>query len=297
MSRILKITVLFLLFIAVTGSIFAYNKTVNNKEPEPYTYKGGKNIECLYYNATDFINIPYYETIKVGGDILGCIVPHHLAAKDLIHEVFQNTSKDKYKTVVLIGPDHESIDKGKIFTTLSNWQTPTGILETGREITEELLKCSFVKEDADKLTIEHSASSIIPFINYYLKDVKVVTLVFTKQVKIEDVETLTDILYENVDLEETLFIASVDFSHYLNLQNADKMDLVSMEAIKNKDIDKIMSFTNDNLDSPISIVTMLKLMDKAGSSENTVLNNSNSELELKKKIEETTSYITYLFYR
>ena len=280
---------------AATGSIFAYNNTTNKSESVPYNYNS-RNIECLYYNVRDFINIPDYKITKDVGNVRGCIVPHHLVAKDLIHEVFQNTSKNKYKTVVLIGPDHESINKGKIFTTLSNWQTPTGILETDGEITKKLLKNNFVIESTDKLTMEHSTSSIIPFINYYMKDVKVITLVLTKQVRLEDVEILTNALYENLNMEETLFIASIDFSHYLNLQNAEKMDSISMEAIQNKDIDKIMSFTNDNLDSPISVVAMLKIMDKAGISEKTVLNHSNSELILKKKTEETTSYITYLFY-
>jgi hypothetical protein len=277
------------------GSIFAYNNTTNKIEQEPYLYNS-RNIECLYYNARDFINIPDYETAQDAGTIRGCIVPHHLLAKGLIHEVFQNVSKNEYKTVVLIGPDHESTDKGKIFTTLRDWQTPTGILETDSKFTEELLKYDFVKEGDDKLTTEHSTSSIIPFINYYLNDVKVISLVLTKQVRLEDVEILTDALYENLNMEETLFIASIDFSHYLNLDDADKMDSISMEAIQNKDINKIMSFTNDNLDSPISLVTMLKMMDKADISERAVLNRSNSELILKKKTEETTSYITYLFY-
>lgn len=284
-----------MVFMAATGSIFAYNNTTNKSESVPYNYNS-RNIECLYYNVRDFINIPDYKITKDVGNVRGCIVPHHLVAKDLIHEVFQNTSKNKYKTVVLIGPDHESINKGKIFTTLSNWQTPTGILETDGEITKKLLKNNFVIESTDKLTMEHSTSSIIPFINYYMKDVKVITLVLTKQVRLDDVEILTNALYENLNMEETLFIASIDFSHYLNLQNAEKMDSISMEAIQNKDIDKIMSFTNDNLDSPISVVAMLKIMDKAGISEKTVLNHSNSELILKKKTEETTSYITYLFY-
>ncbi len=277
------------------GSIFAFNNTANKKQPEPYLYNS-RNIECLYYNTKDFINIPEYETPLNVGTVKGCIVPHHFVAKDLIHEIFQNIKQHKYKTVVLIGPDHESTNKGKIFTTLSNWQTPTGILETDSELTEKLLRYNFVIENDDKLTMEHSTSSIIPFINYYLKSVKVVTLVLTKQLKLEDVETLTNALYENLNMEETLFIASIDFSHYLNLQNADKMDSISMEAIKNKDINKIMSFTNDNLDSPISVITMLKLMDKLGSKEKTVLNHSNSELILKKITEETTSYMTYLFY-
>jgi len=295
LNKLPKIIVAILIIIVTTGSIFAYNKNNISNNTGSYLYNG-RNIECLYYNATDFINILEYETAQDTGTIRGCIVPHHLVAKDLIHEVFQNMSRNKYKTVVLIGPDHESTDKGKILTTLSDWQTPTGIQETDSELTKELLKYSFVKEDDKKLTLEHSTSSIIPFINYYLKDVKVVTLVLTKQVKLEDVEILTDELFKNVNMDETLFIASVDFSHYLNLGEADKMDLISMEAIQNNDIDKIMSFTNDNLDSPISIAAMLKIMDKARISKKTVLRHSNSELILKKNIEETTSYITYLFY-
>jgi AmmeMemoRadiSam system protein B len=295
MNKFFKVFTVFLLFITIAGSILAYNNTAKNR-PEKYFFDGRKNIECLYYNPSDFINIPEYETSQDIGTIHGCIVPHHLVAKDLIHEVFQNVQKNNYKTVVLIGPDHESTNKGKIFTTLSDWQTPRGILETDSKLTKELLKYDFVIEDDDKITMEHSTSSIIPFINHYLKNIKIVTLVLTKQVKLEDVEILTDELYKNINLHETLFIASVDFSHYLNLEDAQKKDLISMEAIKNKDTNKIMSFTNDNLDSPISVVTLLKMMDKLGAAEGAILNHSNSELILKKKIEETTSYITYLFY-
>jgi AmmeMemoRadiSam system protein B len=297
MNKTFKTFLAFLLFLAVMSNIAACNKNnTHNDASEPYIQNGKKNIECLYYNKTDFINIPDYELTSDAGTVHGCIVPHHLVAKDLIHEVFQNVSKDKYKTVVLIGPDHESTDKGKIFTTMSNWQTPTGILETDVELTKELLKYNFIKENDDKLTMEHSTSSIIPFINFYMKDVKVVTLVLTKQVKLSDVETLTDVLYDNIRTDETLFIASVDFSHYLSLEESNKMDLISMESIQNKDIQRIMSFTNDNLDSPVSIATMLKMMDKTGTSKKIVLRNSNSELILKKEFDETTSYITYLFY-
>ena len=296
MNKILKTSIAFLLLMAVM-SIPACNKNNSQSDAsDSNIHSGRKNIECLYYNSLDFINIPDYELNSHAGTVQGCIVPHHLVAKDLIHEVFQNACKNKYKTVVLIGPDHESTDRGKVFTTLSSWQTPTGILETEVELTQQLMKLSFVKEDDEKLTVEHSTSSIIPFINYYLKDVKVVTLVLTKQLKLSDMEALTDALHDNITPDETLFVASVDFSHYLSLDEADKMDLISMDAIQNNDINKIMSFTNDNLDSPISIAAMLNVMDKTGASKKMVLNRSNSELILKREFDETTSYITYLFY-
>jgi len=293
------VIVVLILIVASFIVIFIYNNNqdaATSNELQTYLYNGSKNIECIYYNTTDFLDIKHYVLKQDAGTIHGCIVPHHLLAKDLIHEVFQNVSKDKYKTVVLIGPDHESINRGKIFTTLSDWQTPMGILETDKKITSELLNNSFIVENDEKLTSEHSTSGIIPFIKYYMNDVKVIAIVLTKQVKLKDIDVLVEQLYKNVNIDETLFIASVDFSHYLNLDNANDMDLISMDAIKNKDINRIMTFTNDNFDSPISVVTMLKMMDKIGANNSSVLNHSNSELILKKKIEETTSYITYLFY-
>lgn len=299
MNKLTKIvTVALMLVLSLFSiSIFNNNKDTNTiDEVDTYLFNGNKNIECLYYNTTDFINIKKYELKKDIGTIHGCIVPHHLLAKDLIHEVFQNVCKNKYKTVVLIGPDHESINKGKIFTTLSDWQTPMGILETDKTIINYLIENNIITENDDKLTKEHSTSGIIPFIKYYLGDVNVIALVLTKQTKIDDIDKLVESLYGNININETLFIASVDFSHYLSLNTANKMDLESMDAIKNKKVDKIMNFKNDNLDSPISIITMLKIMDKIGSKNTTVLNHSNSEIIIKEKLEETTSYITYLFY-
>ena len=117
----------------------------------------------------------------------------------------------------------------------------------------------------------------------------------SKQTKLKDIEKLIDDLGNFVDIEKTLFIASVDFSHYLTLEQADRMDSITMDAIKNKDINKIMSFTNDNLDSPVSIVTMLGLMDKLYEADAHMLNHSNSELIVRQRMDETTSYITYIF--
>lgn len=299
--RILKIAVVTIILVVAISIIFSYNENtktnVESYEADSYFYNGKENMKCLYYDEKDFVNIIDFEVKDSIGSIHGCILPHHLTASDLIHEVFQNINKNDYDTVVLIGPDHESINKGKIFTTLNDWQTPMGILKTDQIITNDLLKNDFVIVNDEKLTIEHSTSSIIPFIKYYLEDANVVTLVLTKQTKLEDVDLLIESLYNSVNKEKTLFIASVDFSHYLNLNNANKMDLISMEAIQNKDINKIMSFTNDNLDSPVSIVTMLKMMDKLDSNNPYLLNHSNTELITKMKIEETTSYLTYLFYK
>jgi len=273
---------------------------ITDLKPSPQTenninFNSKNNIECLYYDPVDFVNIKQFELYNHGAAIRGSILPHHLLASDLIHEVFQNIRKQQYETVVLIGPDHESILMGKVFTTLKDWQTPMGVLRTEQNITRELLQNDFLIEDDSKLTKEHSISSIVPFVKYYMDDVKIVTLAMTKQTKLEDVEKLVDDLSCLVDTDKTLFISSVDFSHYLDLECANQMDAISMEAINSKDINKIMSFTNDNLDSPVSIVIMLKLMDKLYEADIHMLNHSNSELIVQQQMDETTSYITYIF--
>lgn len=297
--RILKPLTVLIIFIAAGLVFFAgagIDSKAENSESGLNLYEGKENLQCLYYNEKDFVGIKSFEVKNLPGSIQGCILPHHLTASEMIHEVFQNVERNKYETVVLIGPDHESIQKGKVFTTLKNWQTPVGILETDAEITSRLLESSFVLESDEKLTVEHSISGIVPFVKYYLGDAKVVTLALTRQTRAEDLETLTDILCESIDREKTLFIASVDFSHYLDLENADRMDLISMDAIENRNIDKIMSFTNDNLDSPVSIAAILKIMDKLNADNTCLLNHSNTELITKTKMKETTSYLTYLFY-
>lgn len=293
--RIIKPAAAVIIFLAVMSLIGDFKSTdAKSHEKDVYLYEGKENLQCLYYDERDFVNIKNFEVKDVKGSIRGCILPHHLIAADLIHEVFQNAGS-QYETVVLIGPDHESINKGKVFTTLKDWQTPMGILETDTKITGGLLKDSFVLTDDEKLTKEHSASGIIPYIKYYMGDVKVVTLVLTKQVKSEDMDKLIENLYESIDAGKTLFIAAVDFSHYLNLENAERMDSITMKAIEDRDIKKIMSFTNDNLDSPPSIAALLKMMNKLNAADTYLLNHSNSELVSKIKTNETTSYLTYLF--
>ena len=261
-----------------------------------YQYNGESNLECLYYNLMDFMNIKEYNYLDDVGTIRGLIVPHHLLAKDLIHEAFQITNNTKYKTIVIFGPDHESKDRGKVFTSSSNWQTPMGILDADKDIIKSILNFDFVQENNEKLTIEHSISGLVPFIEHYFSDAKIVPIVLTKQLTLENLDKLLYTLKENIKVEDTLFISSVDFSHYLSLEKSNEMDKISTYAILNKDFGRIMKFTNDNLDSPNSIAAILKSMELIGAKNIKLINNSNSQIILDKNIEETTSYITFMFY-
>jgi len=292
----INIAVIFITTLLILFSIFI--AVLNEKENslDFYLPNSEQSLQCLYYNVLDFMSIKEYNNLEEVGTIRGLIVPHHLLAKDLIHEAFQISDRTKYKTIVVFGPDHESMDRGKVFTSSSNWQTPTGILNANKDIIEIISNLDFVVENNEKLTIEHSISGLVPFIEYYYYDVKIIPIALTKQLTLENLDKLLISLVENIEVEDTLFISSVDFSHYLSLEKANEMDKISIEAISNKDIKKIKTFTNDNLDSPNSITAMLKAMDLIGAKNMKILNNSNSQIILNKKLDETTSYITFMFY-
>lgn len=257
---------------------------------------GEQNLQCIYYNVMDFMNIKEYNNLDDVGTIRGLIVPHHLLAKDLIHEAFQIADKTKYKTIVIFGPDHESKDRGKVFTSSSNWQTPMGILDADKGIINSILNLDFVLENNEKLTIEHSISGLVPFIEHYFSDAKIIPFALTKQLTLENLDKLIYTLKDNIKVEDTLFISSVDFSHYLSLEKSNEMDKISIDAILNKDLEKIMGFTNDNLDSPNCIAAMLKSMELIVDNNIKIITNSNSQIILNRKLEETTSYITFMFY-
>lgn len=292
----INIAVIFITMLLILFSIFI--SVLNEKENslDFYLPNSEQSLQCLYYNVLDFMSIKEYNNLDDVGTIRGLIVPHHLLAKDLIHEAFQILDRTKYKTIVVFGPDHESMDRGKVFTSSSNWQTPTGILNADKDIIEIISKLDFVIENNEKLTVEHSIAGLVPFIEYYFSDAKIVPIALTKQLTLENLDKLLKSLIENVEAEDTLFISSVDFSHYLSLEKANEMDKISIEAISNKDIKKIKTFTNDNIDSPNSISAMLKAMELIGAKNMNILNNSNSQIILNKKLNETTSYITFMFY-
>lgn len=290
-----------ILFIVIYILFFNIDNRKNNIESFDnvlYSDSTKDLIKCLYYDKRDFINIKKCDKNPVIS-AKGCIVPHHLVAKDLIHEVFQNisdNSNNRYDTVVLLGPDHESKAEGQVFSTNKNYDTPYGELKSNLKIINALAENDCVTLNDEKMTLEHSTSSIVPFVKYYFKDSSVVTLAISKQTKPKKIKEILNNILENSEDDRLLFVASVDFSHYLTLNEANEMDIVSMDLIENRNVEKIMTLNNDYMDSPISIVTMLYAMDKLEALNILRVNHSNMDLILKNHSLETTSYLTYIFY-
>jgi len=228
--------------------------------------------------------------------VIGGIVPHHLLAGNMIAEFFYQISLSSPNTLIVLGPNHRKLGTSGIHTSKLDWGTAFGILEANSDIAEDLVKNFKALENTTLMEEEHSVSSLVPYIKYYMPDVKIVPILLhgnnTKQESVKLGKKLSEFSSGNPGV---VIIASVDFSHYLNADTAKKMDEITLEAIKSNDIDSIYAMGNDNLDSPPSIITLLTAMGDLNSSGLEILGHGVSSDITGIGADYTTSYFTILF--
>jgi len=251
-------------------------------------------IKCIYYNDSEFMqSIMNAQKVKPdSGNIVGGIVPHHLLACDLIASFFKTVSGENYDYVVVIAPNHKREGSRLINTAFENWSTHFGVLESDGELIKSITGLKAADSKARLLEEEHSVSSIVPYIKYYLPNVKIVPILLHGNYGMKNSIELGHKIYNNISQKKALVIASVDFSHYIPPEKADMMDEITLKAIKAWDIGAISQMTNDNMDSPPSIMTLLTVMKDAGTDEFKLLGHDNSARIAKTYSDSTTSYFT-----
>lgn len=282
------------------------------------TTKPLATLQCKYYNEKDFMSSVIAArqnqftakqnktatkqnivevTIK-SSSVAGGIVPHHLLAGKMIAEFFQALSIDNPEIVVVIAPNHRRIGVSGLHTSIQSWATAFGVLEADSELTGKLIKTLNASQNTALMEEEHSISSLVPYIKYYLPQAKIVPVLLHGNYTAKESQKLGDLLSETLsDNPRAAIIASVDFSHYLDVDTADKMDEITLAAIKSGDIPSISIMGNDNLDSPPSIMTLLSAMEEMGTSVPEVLSHGNSSDITGSGADYTTSYYTMIFKR
>ncbi|HZX47265.1 MAG TPA: AmmeMemoRadiSam system protein B [Clostridia bacterium] len=249
---------------------------------------------CRFYNERDF-----FESLSKSGSepadvrIRGGIVPHHLVAGYMIADFFGILSGREVERVIVVGPNHY-LKGARVTSSRYNWQTPFGILKTDTVLVDELTGSGIAGADEDAIASEHSIAAIVPYIKYYLPDSSIVPIILHPDLTEREAENLADLLLQNTGDRDVL-VASVDFSHYLTEEEAMQRDTVTLKAIEERDYARLLKMGDEYLDSPPSLVTLMKAMDKAGAGSMKVLHHSNSARILERDLEETTSYFTLIY--
>lgn len=222
------------------------------------------------------------------------IVPHHDLASELIAEVFQTIAHEKKVTrVIIVGPNHSDAGSSLVYSARFDWQTPERKVLADQGVIGSLYKSGVIGLDDKILANEHAAFVPILFVAHYFPEATVVPLIISSKQTADQsfalAKTLTSLLDEN-----TIVIGSIDFSHYLPSDVAVKKDALTAELMKKKDYRRIAQLNNDYVDSPQSVVTMLKLAELRGL--NTLeLRHTNSGGFMHRQLLSSTSYFALCF--
>jgi len=268
----------------------------NNEEIENNAeYKNNKYNESLFYDPKDFYStLPKNVDERIDG-VKGIVCTHHLLASEMLHEIFLKIDNiEKYRKVVIIGPDHYSIDTKKIYTTQLDWMTPFGKLEINQDALEIALEYENIVIENSILEREHSNAALVHFVKYYMPGVKILNFTLPGTLDLQEVLDFTSFLEEEIIDGETLLIGSIDFSHYLDYDTANKKDDETYKKIQERNFVDIMNFDNDNVDSPQTLVVFLEVMNRLNG-ELTFINNKNSYDIISVDKSETTSYFTLIY--
>lgn len=183
---------------------------------------------------------------------LGAVAPHagYVYCGKTAASVYNNISID-FETAVILGPNHSGLGVG-IATSLENWKTPLGNLETDQEFVNEITKDSVIMDYPKSHWHEHSIEVQLPWLQYRFKDFKIVPI--TINPIYFDVETCREIGEKIAEASRLLrrkivIIASSDFTHYGSAYAYEPFEGSESEILKNiKEMDSEV----------ISLVTSLR---------------------------------------
>lgn len=268
------------------------------QEPKSRIAVHTETIKCNFYNDKQFrkslslAEDRKYSAVKIRGGI----VPHHLLADNMISTFFKTLASQKPEIVVVIGPNHEGRGDKDLYTGKWDWETPFGILHADNSLVSYLIKEKSAGADMRLLEEEHSVSTLIPYIKYYMPDVSVAPILIKGTQKPDDAVELGRALEKALSGRRYVIIASTDFSHYLPESEANKMDEITLQAITRRNIEAIGQMGNDNIDSPPSAITLLSAMNSLGVRNIVILDHDNSATLADSGSDSTTSYFTMMFY-
>lgn len=236
------------------------------------------------------------KNIPLENYIYGGVIPHHLLPGFILADFFTSLSRQKVRTIILIGPNHPDLGSSRILTSLQGWETPFGVVKPNREIISRLIESKVIQVEETVLENEHSVAGMMPFISYYLPQTTVVPIILKSSTNFEEVKTLAGQLRNYLEKGEAVLIAPVDFSHYLTSREADEKDEGTLSLIEGFDLTKLLTLGSDYLDSPASIATIMLSLRGLGKNKMGVIYHTNSGRIQKDASEKTTSYFSMVFY-
>jgi MEMO1 family protein len=277
----------FVLFILTSIGLVVFVVLFKTGNGSVEQYSQANYDEYWFYTGLDKVDEIEESDVKIRGGI----VSHHIVASYMMVDLFQKLSSQEINRLIIIGPNHFESGEGNLISSKKNWKTEFGVIETDKEFIEELE----FEINAGVIENDHAITELLVFARYFQKNFKVVPILISGIIDQNEIDEFVNLLSSKMSKDDVL-IASIDFSHYLSSQVADDKDDTTLELIKSRDYEQIFRLNNDYIDSPGTLISFLKVMDKLGIANSQIVNRDNSGRILSSEWEETTSYFEMVFY-
>ena len=164
------------------------------------------------------------------------IVPHagYIYSGYTANVAYRILQQSNLHTLVIIGPSHRVGFYGASLCEFESYATPFGNLPSSKELATEL-KQNFSLHCLQDAHHEHSTEVQFPFVKYYMKDVKILEIVYG-EVDPKEISKIIDFVLEK---DHAGIIISTDLSHFHTLQEANKLDSICSDALKTLDIQEL----------------------------------------------------------
>lgn len=246
-------------------------------------------VDQSFYGDIEALRRPPPSSKKMYG---GIISHHFLMAKE-IAGLISLFSQQKPKAIVIVGPNHFGIGNGNLLVSRYGYQTPWGIVKNDQEIVNELIKRNVVTLDERPFVEEHSISTLVGFIKYFLPDTKIVPIILKRHVTDSERMALVNALSEILS-DDDIVLGSVDFSHHINPIASEFHDNRTISIVNDFDFERLQSV---EVDSPGTLDVVLGYLDSIGAKKMRSVNTNMSKYIEDPFLEDGTSYLFANFVR
>ena len=224
--------------------------------------------------------------------IRGLILPHHEVAKMVWRPTFKHLSQQKIKRVILLSPNHFWLGKQSVTTASQPSVQEDLAISIDQNLVTLINQSRGVEDNPEIVWQDHGVINFIPIIKEQLPEAQILPILFKKNVSLKQIDGLVKELAPSLN-DQTIVIASLDFAHEVLPLAATKNDKLTQSLIKKRDYYRLLKLSSAYIDSPIALVTFLKLMDAKEVSTNLIWQSHAGEFN-QNCSEATTSYQVWM---
>ena len=226
--------------------------------------------------------------------LTGLTVPHHLLAADLIAAAFALASRQDYRRIIILSPDHFGRSLTPFAVSLRNFQTVMGQVTIDTAAVDRLRENPLVSA-SNLFSHEHGVRALLPFIAHYFPQARVVAVAIHRASQPSQWDSLAQTLAPLLT-PDTLLLQSTDFSHYLPWPQARRYDQETLRVLSLGDPAAVTGLSQpQHLDSRGAQYLQLRLQKQVHQARPTVVASRNSQEYTAQPLTSTTSYLVQVY--